>query len=151
MLAYPCNTGFDAGMGQSDKQQHVSGNAVLRAAASADIDGVLALATAGGSGLTNLPPDRDLLASRITASERAVADEATRIEPPKTKLVDVTGAGDCLAGTMIAALLSGFDFIECAKLGLAAASLTASKHGAAPVINIKEIKTLTATHNWNVT
>ncbi len=65
-------------MGQTDKRQHVSGNAVLRPAASADIDGVLALATAGGSGLTNLPPDRDMLVSRIAASERAIADEAAR-------------------------------------------------------------------------
>ena len=44
----------------------------------ADIDGVLALAAAGGSGLTNLPPDRDMLASRIDASERAVADAGAR-------------------------------------------------------------------------
>lgn len=44
----------------------------------ADIDGVLALAIAGGSGLTNLPPDRDMLASRIAASERAVSDVAAR-------------------------------------------------------------------------
>ena len=52
--------------------------AVLRMASEADIDGVMALATAGGSGLTNLPPDRDMLASRIGASERAVADAGAR-------------------------------------------------------------------------
>ena len=52
--------------------------AVLRTAVSADIDGVLALAIAGGSGLTNLPPDREMLASRIDTSERAVTDVQAR-------------------------------------------------------------------------
>ena len=52
--------------------------AVLRVARKADIDGVMALASAGGSGLTNLPPDRVMLASRIDASERAVADAESR-------------------------------------------------------------------------
>ena len=55
-----------------------SGVAILRTAATADIDGIMALALAGGSGLTNLPPDRELLARRIDQSERAVADAATR-------------------------------------------------------------------------
>ena len=55
-----------------------SGVAVLRPAAEADISGVLALAAAGGSGLTNLPPDRDVLAGRIAASACAVADAAAR-------------------------------------------------------------------------
>jgi arginine N-succinyltransferase len=52
--------------------------AVLRPAKQADIDAVLALAIAGGSGLTNLPPDRDALAARIDASERALADRNVR-------------------------------------------------------------------------
>ena len=66
-------------MGGASTQWHdASGIAVLRTACKADIDGVLALAAAGGSGLTNLPPDRDMLASRIDASERAVADAGAR-------------------------------------------------------------------------
>lgn len=62
-------------MGQSHAK---SGVAVLRPVVSDDLDAVTALATAGGSGLTNLPPDRDMLASRIMASERAIADAAAR-------------------------------------------------------------------------
>lgn len=66
-------------MGGARKQQaNAAGIAVLRTATKADLDGVLALAIAGGSGLTNLPPDRDMLASRIEASERAVVDAAAR-------------------------------------------------------------------------
>lgn len=50
----------------------------MRLAVKADLDGVMNLAAAGGSGLTNLPPDRGLLASRIAASERAVLDAGAR-------------------------------------------------------------------------
>ncbi len=66
-------------MGGRDKQRHdASGVAVLRTACKADIDGVFALAIVGGSGLTNLPPDRDMLVSRIEASERAITDADAR-------------------------------------------------------------------------
>lgn len=64
--------------GINTQNQTASDIAVLRTAREADIDGVLALAFAGGSGLTNLPPDRDTLANRIEASERAVSDAEAR-------------------------------------------------------------------------
>ena len=66
---------MDGGGTQLDNASDI---AVLRTASGADIDGIMALAGAGGSGLTNLPPDRDRLASRINASERAVADAGVR-------------------------------------------------------------------------
>ena len=62
----------------STHQQHDSETAVLRTVMQSDIDGVLALAKAGGSGLTNLPPDRDMLMNRIESSERAVSDALAR-------------------------------------------------------------------------
>ena len=77
-------------------------------------------------------------------------DTITMLKPPPIKVVDVTGAGDCLAGTMVAALLKGFGFIEAAKLGLAAASLTASRQGASPEISLNEIEALAASHQWNI-
>lgn len=43
-----------------------------------DLDAVLRLAQAGGSGLTNLPPDRGALAQRIASAERAIEDAAVR-------------------------------------------------------------------------
>lgn len=43
-----------------------------------DLDAVLRLAEAGGSGLTNLPPDRDALAARIGSAEHAIGDSAAR-------------------------------------------------------------------------
>lgn len=87
-------------MGGENIQRHDAADiAVLRTAVSADIDGVLALAIAGGNGLTNLPPDRDMLARRIDASERAVADETARevgaaimlVVERKSRIVAVSG------------------------------------------------------------
>ena len=51
---------------------------VVRAARASDIDALLALAEAGGSGLTNLPADRDVLAAKLAASVVALADPAAR-------------------------------------------------------------------------
>lgn len=51
---------------------------VLRPARLADIDGVLALAEKGGSGLTNLPPVRETLAQRLAASAEAIINAKAR-------------------------------------------------------------------------
>ena len=67
VLASPCNTGFDATMEQEAARRDQSGIALLRTATVDDVDGVLALAQAWASGLTNLPPDRGMLAGRIVA------------------------------------------------------------------------------------
>ena len=64
--------------GENTHRQVAADIAVLRTAVNADIDGVLALAVAGGSGLTNLPPDRNVLANRIQTSERAITDAGAR-------------------------------------------------------------------------
>ncbi len=63
-------------MDRAGPQRHKSsGVAVVRLAVKADLDGVMELAATEGSGLTNLPPDRDLLASRIAASQCAVGPQ----------------------------------------------------------------------------
>ena len=60
---------------------------VVRPVRAADLDAVLALVERGGSGLTNLPPDRDTLAQRIAAAERAIGSEAAREEGAAIMLV----------------------------------------------------------------
>ena len=50
----------------------------VRPVASADLDAVLELARKGGTGLTNLPPDRDALAKRIAQSEAAISSPSAR-------------------------------------------------------------------------
>ena len=64
--------------GEDEQRHNASGIAVLRTARKGDTDSVMALAIVGGSGLTNLPPDRDMLASRIEASKQAVTDAQAR-------------------------------------------------------------------------
>ena len=56
----------------------VAVSVVVRPARASDVDAVLRLAIAGGSGLTNLPPDRDALAKRIAASEAAITSADAR-------------------------------------------------------------------------
>jgi arginine N-succinyltransferase len=63
---------------QPDDSYSSMETAILRPAVRGDINGVMALAVAGGSGLTNLPPDRDVLTSRIEASQIAICDSQAR-------------------------------------------------------------------------
>lgn len=51
----------------------------MRTASVDDLDALYALAVAGGSGLTNLPADRDALKGKLEASELAVASEQGRV------------------------------------------------------------------------
>ena len=50
----------------------------MRTATIADLDALYALALAGGSGLTNLPPERDALRAKLDASDRAIASTDAR-------------------------------------------------------------------------
>jgi arginine N-succinyltransferase len=78
-IARACNVGLTLPMNSQSADPNPSTEiAILRPAVSGDIDGVMALAVAGGSGLTNLPPDRDMLTNRIEASERAICDSQER-------------------------------------------------------------------------
>lgn len=54
-----------------------------------------------------------------------------RLTPPRVETVDVTGAGDALAGATIAALAHGRSFGEALREGAAAAALTVAAPGAA--------------------
>ena len=55
-----------------------SGTACVRTARIDDLDALFDLAVSGGNGLTNLPPDRDALAAKLSASVDAVASAAAR-------------------------------------------------------------------------
>ena len=57
----------------------VSGSGTLvRTASVDDLDALYGLAVAGGSGLTNLPPDRAALLAKLEASQRAIAGPEAR-------------------------------------------------------------------------
>jgi sugar/nucleoside kinase (ribokinase family) len=52
-----------------------------------------------------------------------------RVRAPAVEVVDTVGAGDTLAGTMLASLLAGADWPEALALGVAAASLSVTGAG----------------------
>ena len=52
--------------------------AIVRIARSEDVDALYEMAKLAGGGFTNLPADRDALASKLTRSEAAVAEEEDR-------------------------------------------------------------------------
>src|SRR5688572_9055254 len=62
-------------------------SAIIRPVRQTDLDAVLELTQRGGTGLTNLPPDRDALERRIAAAERAVLDERARADGAAIMLV----------------------------------------------------------------
>lgn len=70
----------------------------------------------------------------------AFADDAAfTIQPPVAdEVADVTGAGDALAGGVIAALMRGTSFGEACREGLAASMLTLKIHSASPRFSQQE-------------
>lgn len=72
-------------------------SAIIRPVRHSDLDAVLELTRRGGTGLTNLPPDRDALERRIVAAERAILDEKSRSDGAAIMLVAELGGR--IAGT----------------------------------------------------
>ena len=61
-----------------------------------------------------------------------VADgRATAIPAPEVDAIDTTGAGDCFCGVLAGALAEGEDLLDAARVAVRAASLAASRLGAA--------------------
>lgn len=99
-------------------------------------------ATADGSplGLVAALRDKGVCRAVITrGTEPLVAfdqeDVFTLAPPAARKVADVTGAGDALAGTTVAALTSGLPFREAVRHGVAAALLTVESALAAPILS----------------
>lgn len=72
-------------------------DAVVRAGRAADADALYELAVAGGSGLTNLPADRDALRAKLIASEAALGCAEARERGAAVILV--VEAGGAIVGT----------------------------------------------------
>ena len=62
-----------------------------------DVDALYALARAGGVGLTNLPPDREVLAKKLAAGVQALRDPGARAAGSAVMLV--TECDDAIVGT----------------------------------------------------
>ncbi len=75
---------------------------VMRPARAADLDAVLELVAHGGSGMTNLPPDRPTLAARIAAAEKALVDAEQREAGSPVMLVAELGTKLLATGLVFA-------------------------------------------------
>ena len=62
-------------------------SAIIRPVNGEDLDAVHELTRRGGTGLTNLPPDREAIARRIAAAEQALSDEQSRANGAAIMLV----------------------------------------------------------------
>ena len=69
----------------------------VRPGTTSDVDALFALASAGGVGLTNLPPDRDVLARKLEAGVAALRDPAAR--EAGAAILLVTECDDAIVGT----------------------------------------------------
>ena len=76
--------------------------ALIRPVCMADLDAVLDLARHSGTGLTNLPPDRDALSHRIKAAVRAISDEQERESGAAIMLVAEVKGRICAVGMIFA-------------------------------------------------
>ena len=80
--------------------------AIIRPVRSDDLDGVLELTRRGGTGLSNLPPDRDAIERRIDSAVRALENEQVRADGAAIMLVTELG-GRIVATGMIFARVGG--------------------------------------------
>jgi arginine N-succinyltransferase len=92
-------------------QRDAAAQTVLRPGRVGDLGALLAMAERGGSGLTNLPPDRDALAAKLAASEAAIADADVREAGAAIMLV-VESAGEVVGTSCIFARV-GADWPFC--------------------------------------
>ena len=68
------------------------------------------------------------------------ADDAFSITPPRpSSIVDVTGAGDAIAGVAVARLAQGASFVEAVRAGMAAARLAIETEASVPRLDAKTL------------
>lgn len=68
-------------------------------------------------------------AGALIASDESTGGVREVAAPPAPAVVDQTGAGDCLTGTLAARLAAGDSLDEAVRLGAAAASLSVGGQG----------------------
>ncbi|EJM98120.1 carbohydrate kinase family protein [Phyllobacterium sp. YR531] len=89
--------------------------------------------------------NRGLRGGTITNGEGPIlafyGESAFTIQPPSVPgIADVTGAGDAMAGGVIAALMRGETFQQACREGMAAALLTLQIHSASPQFSTREFE-----------
>jgi arginine N-succinyltransferase len=111
-------------------------NAIVRPVRAADLDAVLELTRRGGTGLTNLPPDRDTLERRIALAERSLEDQQARADGAAIILVAELGGAIVATGMIFARVGAEWPFYSYRITRQAALSRALSRSKAQRLLNL---------------
>lgn len=111
-------------------------SAIVRPVGASDLEAVLELTKRGGTGLTNLPPDRDALERRLAASEQAFADQQARLDGAAIMLVAEVGGQIAATGMIFARVGAEWPFYSYRITRQAAMSRTLSRSKAQRLLNL---------------
>lgn len=109
---------------------------LIRPVRSDDLDAVLRLAESSGSGLTNLPPDRQALAQRIASAERAIEDPAVRETGAAIMLVAAIGEQIVATGMIFARVGGEWPFYSYRRTRQASVSRSLGRAKAQLLLNL---------------
>lgn len=111
-------------------------SAIIRPIRAADLEPVLELVRRGGTGLTNLPPDRDAIQSRIASAERALSDQQARSEGAAIMLVAEHGGRIVATGMIFARVGAEWPFYSYRITRQAAVSRSLARSKAQRLLNL---------------
>jgi len=109
---------------------------IIRPVRAADLDAVLELTRRGGTGLTNLPPDRDAIERRIAAAEQALVDQQARADGAAIMLVAETEGRIAATGMIFARVGAEWPFYSYRITRQAALSRAVGRSKAQRLLNL---------------
>ena len=109
---------------------------IIRPVRAADLDAVLGLTQRGGTGLTNLPPDRAAIERKIVCSEHALRDEGTRAAGAPIMLVAELAGRIVATGMIFARVGAEWPFYSYRITRQAAVSRTLARSKAQRLLNL---------------
>lgn len=92
------------------------------------------LEQATGQGLAALPVQAVIVTRGAAGADWIAADARHSVPAPRVQAVDTTGAGDCFAGNLAAALDSGLEPPAALARAVVAAAIQVTRPGAAPAM-----------------
>ena len=110
--------------------------AIIRPVRSEDLDAVFELTRRGGTGLTNLPPDREAIERRIVAAEQALSDQQARADGAAIMLVAESDQHIVATGMIFARVGAAWPFYSYRITRQAALSRAVGRSKAQRMLNL---------------
>jgi arginine N-succinyltransferase len=111
-------------------------SAIIRPVQGDDLEAVLELTRRGGTGLTNLPPDRDTIKRRIEGAEEALFDQQARADGAAIMLVAELGRSIVAIGMIFARVGAEWPFYSYRITRQAALSRALGRSKAQRILNL---------------